>query len=360
MPSARRPHLSRYRPSLDTGELVDWESVCEQADWPVILLGNGASRAIWDKYAYSSLYDAARVSTPNRLSPDAVAVFDELDTTNFEFVLGAVQAAKRVARALGTPLYQICRTYKTIQSGLASAVRTAHIPWELTPDETLAYVKEELRRCDFVFSTNYDLLLYWAINHLDDQEPFKDFFWGPNWSFDANDSVLESGVGVYYLHGALHLRRSTLTGLTSKNVASQGNLLSQFGRADLDGHPLVVTEGTASDKLRSIRSSDYLSFAHASLLAAPDGLVVIGHALSPLDDHLVDVLKRRAESGKSRVAVTVRSSGRQAVASRKQEIASRLPGCDLWFVRATTHPLLKPSLQIDSNATVQSNHDAQW
>jgi hypothetical protein len=42
------------------------------------------------------------------------------------------------------------------------AVRGIHIPWALLPSSVRESMKRELARYSYVFSTNYDLLIYWA------------------------------------------------------------------------------------------------------------------------------------------------------------------------------------------------------
>lgn len=338
--------MSTYIPALESPELLEWSSISGRGPWPTLLLGNGASRTVWAKYSYESLYGAAvEAGDVAGLSTEAAAVFAELGTTNFEYVLGALETSRRVQSALGGCVRPTRNAYHNVQTALGNAVQHVHVPWDSLPTKTLATIKSELRAYEYVFSTNYDLIAYWAIMHEDDTEPFKDFFWGPSYSFDVTDcTVKPNSVSVYYLHGGLHLRRSMSTGLTFKSTSAQGDLLRQFARIEPEAHPLIVTEGTAEDKLRSIRTSDYLGFCHRSLESAPDGVVAIGHSLSTSDDHLVETMVERAQAGKRRIALTLRGTG--DVTARKVKFASRLPGCDLWFVQSASHPLLDPRLEV--------------
>jgi hypothetical protein len=337
-----------YSPALENADLLAWP-LPGVPQWPVLLLGNGASQAVWSKYAYPSLLEVAEgLDAGEGLSVDSVSLFEALDTTNFEYVLSALATARTVANALERPTRSLNRTYRDVQRALGSAVAAVHLPWDKATANPLARIKAELRRHSHVFSTNYDLLVYWAIMHEGDTEPFKDFFWGSGGTFDINDvAVTEPAVRVFYLHGGLHLRRSTESGLTSKAVAAQGRLLRQVGWSGFEAHPLIVTEGSASDKLRTIARSDYLTFAHQELAQAPDGVVVVGHSLSPYDDHLVDVLVNRARAGKKRVAVSIRGRGTAAM-TRKHALAARLPGCDLSFIKASTHPLLAAEMAVSA------------
>jgi hypothetical protein len=54
--------------------LNDWgrEVVASERMWPVLLIGNGASRAVSAKFSYGLLYEAAPLSAGDRLVFDAL------------------------------------------------------------------------------------------------------------------------------------------------------------------------------------------------------------------------------------------------------------------------------------------------
>lgn len=56
--------------------------------------------------------------------------------------------------------------------------------------------------------------------------------------------------------------------------------------------PLFVNEGPSADKLKTIRSSDYLSFCYGKLLGHGEGLCIFGHALGEQDNHIVHALRQ--------------------------------------------------------------------
>ena len=57
-----------------------------------------------------------------------------------------------------------------------------------------------------MFSTNYDLLVYWAIMCEEDPNDFRDFFWDPSLIFDSADvEVWGRPTVVHFLHGGVHL-----------------------------------------------------------------------------------------------------------------------------------------------------------
>lgn len=88
-----------YFPGLDNDELADWGRVVESdLRWTGILLGNGASRAVWDAFSYPSLYDRARsehVGDPLQAQAQDEALFDEFNTRNFESTCWVAQRTPR-------------------------------------------------------------------------------------------------------------------------------------------------------------------------------------------------------------------------------------------------------------------------
>ncbi len=80
-----------------TAELEKWPDVKDDARWPTLLIGNGASVNLWGDFAYKSLYEQAT------LSPVAEAVFSDLGVTNFEAVLEAIHHAHVVVEGAREP-----------------------------------------------------------------------------------------------------------------------------------------------------------------------------------------------------------------------------------------------------------------
>src|SRR5438105_2939145 len=75
-----------------------------------ILIGNGASTAIWDKFRYSTLLSIAcdPSRTPHLEGYDQ-KVFDQLGTVNFEAVLSAIAMAGKVWKVFNKPSDDIAR-----------------------------------------------------------------------------------------------------------------------------------------------------------------------------------------------------------------------------------------------------------
>lgn len=340
----------------DYRRLDSWAKVKPLEKWESILIGNGASMAVWDGFSYASLYQAATSGKPEvPLHAEDVQLFSRLKTRNFEQVLSRLLLAEEVAEALGEDPKPYRQAYERIRAALVAAVQYVHIPWMATPDDVLATIRETLAEFRYVFSTNYDLLDYWAI--METPEEFLDFFWGKTsgddtTQFHSHDvEVWASKVKttrILYPHGALHLVR-TRDGETHKLCYSNGStILDRFGEP-IDGEdvvPLIVTEGTSDNKIASIQQSDYLSFALSAFSARKKPMVVFGHSLGTSDDHLVEAITMKEYGASARhIAIAVRPGSPEQVRKSIDYFRNRLPDAKLTFFNSETFPLGDPALK---------------
>jgi len=325
-----------------SSDLPAWEEYATSEAWQGILVGNGASRAVWEDFKYDSLFSVAQsASIADKLTSDDEHIFAKLgDTRNFEAVLGALLTTSAVCKVLSLPNSKIDERYISIQKALIAAVHKVHVPWSLLPNASLISVADALREYEFIFSTNYDLLLYWAIMARNG-EGFRDFFWSS--LFDvANTEVWDkTATKVLYLHGALHLRYSTDGGTYKEQAGEFINLLDLFGKR-ADSVPLCITEGTARQKLAAIARSDYLSFALQQFGQETGPLVIFGHSLGPTDQHLAEILSR----GERTFAIGIYPSDAKQVIREKAHFQKALAGATLLYFDSTTHPLGSTSLRV--------------
>jgi hypothetical protein len=330
--------------NIPDGSLLPWSDVLDEADWQVLLLGNGLSINVWSHFDYQRLFDYAR---NEGLTTRDIALFG--DTTNFEHVLADLGTAIRVSEITRVDPAPFYKRYRRIQSALGRAIRQVHLTRSDVPDETLISIRDELKKYEWVFTTSYDLIIYWAMGCGPNASfsPFVDLFRGTTrLRFNPENADVPVGkVAVYFLHGALHLLR-TGEGRTEKLRRNLFTLLEQFGEpieTDLQARPLLVTEGSSRDKLRSIESNDYLSHALDRLREVEGPVVVFGSRLSSEDQHLVEALTGIPDRP---VAVSLRPGARREVLAKQMDIYNRLPVETLLFFDATTHPLGVSALRV--------------
>lgn len=327
------------------GTLLDWSDVAELHDWQVLLLGNGLSINVWKPFGYRRLLDEAATGA---LQPEDLALF--AGTSNFERILADVSTAIRVCGIAGVGTDPLFVRYRSIQRALGHAVRQVHPTLSEVPHTTLSALREAMLGFEWVFTTSYDLLIYWAMGHGGRFMPFKDHFrYGGRCEFDPKRAeVYESEIPVYYLHGALHLVVGG-TGATWKlKMNSLHTLLDQFGRSiagDPQARPLLVTEGTSREKLQAIEGNDYLAHALGLLEEIEFPMVVFGSSLGPQDEHLVAAISQHPSRP---VAISMVRGPKRELLAAQSDLYRRLGVEKVYFYDAETHPLGLPGLAIAS------------
>lgn len=325
-----------------------------------ILLGNGFSCAVWDKFNYPSLYQKACAEDMNHpLSLKDRALFKSMDTKNFEQVLSALATTKIVNSMLELDYSIIEERYKSIQLALSEAVEKVHIPWKLLENkDVLPNIRKELLNYEFVYTTNYDLLTYWAVNlDKNNMHEFKDYFFNSSNIFDiTNTNVSTEPTKVLYLHGGLHLYAKLSGGTIKRKNQDRKNILELFDsqlNENQETVPLIVAEGKGEDKLDSIKSSDYLSFAYGQLAKHQGSLVIFGHGLGESDKHILNAIYNPENYNRiDRIAVSIRGKNSpEDIRCRKAELQKKLPKWkeELIFFDAQTHPLGSPDLKVEEN-----------
>lgn len=324
--------------------LEDWSALRSSTAFSGILIGNGASRTIWEDFAYDSLFENARTVEEKPLGQSELSVFDALQTRSFEHALSALKTTSRVNKALAVSSAAPRNRYYAIKEALINTIHAVHIPWRLVQQSTLATINRELTNYASVFTTNYDLLNYWAILHT---PGIDDLFRSADSSFDLRNTHTDA-TRILYLHGGLHLVRN-LDGTARKLPSTDSTLLSSFAINNtiktLDDVPLFINEGKVEEKLKTIRSSDYLSFCYEQLLTHEGALCIFGHDLGPQDKHVVDAI-RQARPTTLAISVSGRSEGFIRQQKRRYSELFEGSGVALKFFAARTHPLGDPALSV--------------
>lgn len=330
------------RPAL-TAELEDWTTLNDSIGFPDLLIGNGASLAVWRKFAYFSLFDEAQTTRNRPLSATELSVFRALDTSNFEQVLSALKSSIRVNAALTINASSPRHRYFAIKEALIHAVRSLHIPWSLMQADSLTRINQALTQFETVYSGNYDLLTFWASQQT--PEAFDDLFRGPDATFDPSDCQRQGkATRLLYLHGGMHLVKN-VDGSTRMLKSSESTLLASFAINQLGDIPLLVNEGSSADKLRAIRTCDYLTFCYSQLAAPKQRLCIFGHSLSAQDQHLIRALQ---QAGLQTLAISIYPHNPAFILQQKQHYSALFAeqNMQLRFYDALSHPLGHAELRV--------------
>ena len=272
---------------------------------PNLLLGNGFSVSYdQDIFSYNALYDFIEKID----DPILKQLFEITKTKNFEVVMQQLEATCRLLEAFASDkelVDSIKDTSQTLKNSLVNAVQSMH------PEHVYKIDESERRKCaDFlspylelgghVFSTNYDLLLYWVEvssvdldgkcidgfgkDRLNEDEPhedpvYSDLIWGPN----------RSKQNIHHLHGTLSIFDEGVDII--KEIYDGNYLLDNIkDRMQSKQYPVFVASGNANDKLNVIKHNPYLTACYDTLCCAEGSLITFGFRFGDSDDHIIDAI----------------------------------------------------------------------
>lgn len=258
---------------------------------PHLLVGNGFSIGAYEGFGYDSLYEQVKGS----LSLNAVKVFEEYGTTNFETIIQKLHEADWSAHLYGLygqdEPHLIREDRDSVKDLLMSAIESVHPTMSTIGHRKLESAESFLRNFASVFSTCYDLLLYWVMNlHAPDQYRFQDGFIGSKTSYFSGRE-LPGLKFVYFLHGALHLVHKGED--VQKLVRGQSSIIEQVRELMSQGvDPLIITEGSSGEKIAGIQGNPYLSWVFKRLQDTAGSLFIYRNSLSASDEHIREVIVR--------------------------------------------------------------------
>lgn len=327
-------------PALDT-QLATWPDLNQRHPCHALLLGNGASRALWKPFGYFSLFEEATRVRHRALGVSDQALFKALGTELFEPVLSTLNTTVRANAALAINSTAPLNRYYSIKEGLIHAVRAVHPPFALLPPASLATLNQALRQYRSVYTSNYDLLLPWAVEQA--PEGFARLFDDEGF-FDVRRTASE-GTRILHLHGGLHLLKLP-DGSTRQRAAQGAELLDGFA-VNIPGEvPLFINEDRSPHKLRAIRNSDYLAWCLAQLAHEHQGLCLFGQHLDTSDEHLLDAIRAARPR---HLSIAIRPLSDASIINQKQHFFDRFAGdkrISLHFFDASSHPLGDPALAL--------------
>jgi hypothetical protein len=261
-----------------------------------LILGNGASVAVSERFGYRSLYENAidRALITKR----AQKVFDHFQTVDYEMILRMLWHAQHVNTALGVQETTCENAYRKVRDALIRVLRDVPPAWSAC-QPSIAAAGRFMKTFRTVLSLNYDLLVYWAMLEANNELGtwFKDCFvdgvFDSEWTrfrqpFQAPGSTL-----VFYPHGSLFLATDIHDNEVKLQSDQPGNLLeSVFSHWSTAQYaPIFVSEGTAEQKARAIDRSRYLTCVRESVIKAiGPRITIFGWAMNDVDDHIVQAL----------------------------------------------------------------------
>ncbi len=288
-------------------KVKQWEDIKDDFEAGSLILGNGASMAVSEKFGYGSLFDEAKKL--DHLTKLVQKVFKSFDVEDFELVLRRLWQAKLVNKALKIEHGKVEESYQQVRTALIATVRDVHVSYQ-EAEEHLEHIYQFMKPFKKVVSLNYDLIVYWAAmfgnnqikNETGSSNWFKDCF---NFDRVFSDWRERDGTLFFYPHGNLVLRRSKFSGVKKIVTGDYSQLLDSIldEWVNQDLAPAFVCEGTQESKEQSISSCDYLEKVFYEVLPSLEqNIVIYGWAMAEQDEHLIEQISK---SQPEKVAVSV-------------------------------------------------------
>lgn len=284
-----------------------------------LLLGNGFSMS-YDSGIFS--YNALSKFLENLNNDILQKLFQIIKTSNFELLMEQLDNVAQIAEVFGADkkvVQNIRNATTTLKESLIEAIK------ELHPEHVFSVPEEKSKACAAflnsflsddgqIFTTNYDLLLYWVLmrneieNAIDgfgrdaeesdewipeDERQYSELRWGK----------YKGTQTVHYLHGALQLF-DTGVEIIKEEYTSEHFLLENIkARMEKKEYPIFVTAGNGFEKLSHIVHNKYLANCYESLSSISGSLICYGFGFGNYDEHIIAAInkaakKRKDENGK--------------------------------------------------------------
>ncbi|NTW88758.1 MAG: DUF4917 family protein [Desulfobulbaceae bacterium] len=277
-----------------------------------LLLGNGFSVAYEPMiFSYNALHDfVAKIK-----DKDLSKILEVIETRNFEVIMQYLDNFSALITAFGgDPALKrrVDSASTKLKASLLEAVKAMHpehvfkVPEEQSK-ACAAFLKTFLDTDGNIYSTNYDLLLYWVlmrnnvVEHGDgcgrelendtgevmkrEDQIWSDLTWGKN----------RDTQNVFYMHGALPFFDSGIA--VKKEEYNIYNYLLQniSDRMAKGEYPIFVTAGDGHQKLKHITHNQYLTYCYDSFCQAEGSLITYGFSFGQFDEHIIEAINRAAK-----------------------------------------------------------------
>ena len=281
-----------------------------------LLFGNGFSMS-YDSSIFS--YNALSRFIENSEDQLTSRLFQRLNTKNFELIMQQLDNFCEIADIFSddkTVTTKIKAVSENLKRSLIDAVK------ELHPEHVFKVAEEKSQACikflqdylsndGFVFSTNYDLLLYWVLMRNGADNAIDGF--GRDLETDLEGEYIEpenleyselrwgkhkGKQTIYYLHGTLPIFDTGINIIKAEYTTEHYLLQNVKDRIDKKEYPIFVTAGNGYEKLTHIMHNKYLSFCYEQLSNIQGSLVTFGFNFGEYDAHIIDAINAAAKMGR--------------------------------------------------------------
>lgn len=280
-----------------------------------LLLGNGFSIA-YDSGIFS--YNAMHDFITKQVDKDLSTILSVIETKNFEVIMQYLDNFSALIDAFGgypKLKKRVDAASSKLKISLLGAVKELHpehvfkIP-DVQSNACANFLKVFLDSGGNIFSTNYDLLLYWVlmrnniVKHVDgcgrELENITDEFVPPEeqvWS-ELTWGKYRDEQNVFYLHGALPFFDNGIEVIKEEYDIYNYLLQKISARMEKGEYPIFVTAGDGQQKLQHIMHNQYLTYCYEELCGTEGSLVTFGFNFGSCDEHIIDAINKAAKHGR--------------------------------------------------------------
>ena len=225
--------------------------------------------------------------------------------------------------------------------------------------QALASARAFFRRFSSISTTNYDLLLHWALMDAQQASGLIDHFddgfrasTNTNWLIFGGEAVTAAAT-VRYLHGALHLSFANRNTVRYENLPQESTpaKLAELHAAD-GRRALIVSGGTSDAKTSAIERYEYLRLAYGSFKQISGALFVHGFGFNEADHHIVDAIGKNRKLSHLYVGIfseapeSERDAVTQAAVRLRDKRASTANPLSVTLYQSETAPIWNPGLSV--------------
>ncbi|MCF6184223.1 MAG: DUF4917 family protein [Bacteroidales bacterium] len=281
-----------------------------------LLLGNGFSMA-FDNNIFS--YNALSKFIENSGDPMVTKLFERLNTKNFELIMQQLDNFCEITDLFSddkTLVSKIKAVTEQLKNSLIDAVKELHpehvfkIPDEKS-ESCMKFLQEYLSHDGLVFSTNYDLLLYWVLMRNQVQNAIDGFGRDLETDLDSGEYIppedfeyselrwgkYKKEMTVFHLHGTLPIFDTGINIVKVEYDNVHYLLENVKERIDNKDYPIFVTAGNGREKLNHIMHNKYLTHCYDQLCDIEGSLVTFGFNFGEYDYHIIDAVNKAAKMG---------------------------------------------------------------
>jgi hypothetical protein len=323
-------------------EVKEWSDIADDYH-DGLVLGNGFSIAVSEKFDYYSLYQKALDS--EYLMGASKNLFEDLQQQDFEAVLQALSTAEKVNKHLKMDSAEIVELYEEIRHVLITTVREVHVDYASVHSDLLA-AGDFMRRFKIIASLNYDLLIYWALmlsNDVKNGHRFKDGFTEEENTFRKNGrnflllSVLRKRLHLWSIHTEISFSRLEQMGKPKNKhqIVTQICLIFLLTNGEQRNHCpyLSVRENHETRRPQSLIMIISVLSMIVFCQKLDRALFFYGWSFSENDIHILDAIFR-GEVAKCAVAVSPDSNKyREKMERIRRLIVERQPDAKIDFFK---------------------------